>query len=63
MVECLEKFPLFEWVDEEQLRQDGQGSLLDAIQTATEEGKKVVRKEGEKWLACFRRLDNSASKL
>ncbi|TFK70287.1 putative methyltransferase [Pluteus cervinus] len=53
----LEKFPLFEYVDEETLRAEGKGPILDAVYTSTEEGKKVERNNGEKWLACFRRIE------
>lgn len=57
MAEHLEAFPLFERVDEAQLREEGHGPVLDAVYTATEEGKKVERNSGEKWLACFRRIE------
>lgn len=50
-------FPLFESVDENSLRREGKGSILDAVFTSTEEGKKVERNKGEKWLACFRRIE------
>ena len=53
----LEAFPLFESVDEETLRSEGKGPILDAVYTSTEEGKKVERNKGEKWLACFRRIE------
>jgi tRNA (guanine-N7-)-methyltransferase len=53
----LEAFPLFESVDEETLRSEGRGPILDAVYTSTEEGKKVERNKGEKWLACFRRVE------
>ncbi|EIW84142.1 putative methyltransferase [Coniophora puteana RWD-64-598 SS2] len=53
----LEAFPLFESVDEETLRQEGRGPIIDAVYTSTEEGKKVERNAGEKWLACFRRVE------
>lgn len=52
-----EAFPLFESVDETTLREEGKGPILDAVYTSTEEGKKVQRNKGEKWLACFRRID------
>lgn len=52
----LAAFPLFEAVDEESLRAEGKGPIIDAVYTSTEEGKKVERNGGEKWLACFRRL-------
>jgi tRNA (guanine-N7-)-methyltransferase len=50
-------FPLFESVDVETLRAEGKGPILDAVWNSTEEGKKVERKQGEKWLACFRRIE------
>jgi len=53
----LENFPLFESVDESTLRAEGKGIILDAVYTSTEEGKKVERNNGEKWLACFRRIE------
>ncbi|PPQ90992.1 hypothetical protein CVT25_013916 [Psilocybe cyanescens] len=52
----LEAFPLFEPVDEQTLRAEGKGPIIDAVYTSTEEGKKVERNGGEKWLACFRRI-------
>ncbi|KAJ3534098.1 hypothetical protein NM688_g7187 [Phlebia brevispora] len=53
----LEAFPLFEPVDEDTLRREGNGPVLDAVYTSTEEGKKVERNKGDKWLACFRRIE------
>ena len=53
----LEAFPLFEPVTEEALRGEGKGPILDAVYSSTEEGKKVERNKGEKWLACFRRVE------
>lgn len=53
----LDAFPLFESVDEETLRAEGKGPILDAVYTSTEEGKKVERNGGDKWLACFRRVE------
>ncbi|KAJ3734191.1 putative methyltransferase-domain-containing protein, partial [Lentinula guzmanii] len=53
----LENFPLFEPVSEEELRAEGKGDIVDAVYTSTEEGKKVERNKGEKWLACFRRIE------
>jgi len=52
----LSAFPLFEPVDEETLRSEGKGVIIDAVYTSTEEGKKVERNGGNKWLACFRRI-------
>jgi len=59
----LEAFPLFESVDEETLRAEGKGPILDAVYTSTEEGKKVERNKGEKWLACFRRIEATRPRL
>ncbi|TCD68867.1 tRNA (guanine-N(7)-)-methyltransferase (tRNA(m7G46)-methyltransferase) [Steccherinum ochraceum] len=53
----LEEFPLFEYVSEEALREEGKGPILDAVYSSTEEGKKVERNAGDKWLACFRRIE------
>ena len=58
MVRHLEGFPLFERVEEEELRREGHGVVIDAVRTATEEGKKVERNKGDKWLACFRRIES-----
>lgn len=54
----LAAFPLFEYVDEEKLREEGKGPILDAVYKSTEEGKKVERNKGDKWLACFRRIED-----
>nr|VWO96087.1 Efflux pump FUB11 (Fusaric acid biosynthesis protein 11) [Ganoderma boninense] len=53
----LEQFPLFEPVSEQALRDEGKGPIVDAVYGSTEEGKKVERNQGEKWLACFRRIE------
>lgn len=53
----LEAFPLFEAVSEETLRVEGKGPILDAVYRSTEEGKKVERNQGDKFLACFRRIE------
>lgn len=53
----LDAFPLFQAVDEDTLRVEGKGPILDAVYTSTEEGKKVERNKGDKWLACFRRIE------
>jgi len=39
------------------LRSEGKGPILDAVYTSTEEGKKVERNGGEKWMACFKRIE------
>ena len=56
----LEDFPLFSKVSEEQLREEGHGPVLDAVITGTEEGKKVERNKGQKYLACFKRTEQPA---
>ena len=48
--------PLFEAVGEARLREEGWGAVLDAVMRNTEEGKKVERNGGDKFLACFRRV-------
>lgn len=53
----IESFPLFESIDEETLRSQGNGPILDAVYNSTEEGKKVARNGGNKWLACFKRVE------
>jgi tRNA (guanine-N7-)-methyltransferase len=58
MVAHLDAFPLFERVTEEKLREEGHGSVIDAVRTATEEGKKVERNKGEKWFAGYRRIES-----
>jgi tRNA (guanine-N7-)-methyltransferase len=57
MKKHLDEFPLFEPVSEEMLRAEGKGPILDAVTSSTEEGQKVQRNGGGKWLACFRRLE------
>lgn len=52
----MERFPLFEAVSEDELRREGKGAILDAVWNSTEEGKKVERNQGSKYLACFRRI-------
>ncbi|KAL0063724.1 tRNA (guanine-N(7)-)-methyltransferase (tRNA(m7G46)-methyltransferase) [Marasmius tenuissimus] len=53
----LEEFPLFEPISEEALREEGKGNIVDAVYKSTEEGQKVERNKGEKWLACFKRIE------
>ncbi|EJD49014.1 hypothetical protein AURDEDRAFT_135924 [Auricularia subglabra TFB-10046 SS5] len=58
MVKHFEEFPkgVFERVDESVLVEEGHGPVIEAVKTSTEEGKKVERNKGDKFLACFRRL-------
>jgi tRNA (guanine-N7-)-methyltransferase len=58
MVKHFEEFPLFEAVSEEQLTAEGHGPIINAVRTATEEGRKVARNSGDKFLACFRRTED-----
>ncbi|KDQ13454.1 hypothetical protein BOTBODRAFT_55998 [Botryobasidium botryosum FD-172 SS1] len=55
MAHHLSAFPLFELIPSDDLRDD---PVVEQIKTSTEEGKKVERNGGEKWVACFRRLDD-----
>jgi tRNA (guanine-N7-)-methyltransferase len=55
----LDAFPLFKAEDEATMRSEGKGPILDAVYSSTEEGKKVERNGGDKWLACFRRIEAS----
>ncbi|AGO14049.1 AaceriAGR192Cp [[Ashbya] aceris (nom. inval.)] len=55
MVEHLNMHPLFERLDEEWLNED---PCVRIMRHATEEGKKVARKKGDKFVACFCRLPN-----
>lgn len=57
MTQHLVNFPLFEYVEEAALRAEGKGPIIDAVFSSTEEGKKVERNGGKKWLACFRRIE------
>lgn len=56
MLTHLSQFLLFEYVDPDTLRAEGHGPVLDAVYFSTEEGIKVDRNGGKKWLACFRRI-------
>ncbi|CAN6636581.1 tRNA (guanine-N(7)-)-methyltransferase [Trichomonascus vanleenenianus] len=55
MVEHLEKHPLFERLSKEWEEQD---ECVKIMTTETEEGKKVSRNKGSKYIACFKRLEN-----
>jgi len=57
MAHHLSAFPLFALIPNEELQDD---PVVEQIKTSTEEGKKVERNGGEKWVACFRRLDDPA---
>lgn len=55
MVTHLTDFPLFSRVPQEQLAND---PVVEKIYSSTEEGKKVTRNKGDKWLAVFRRIEH-----
>lgn len=55
MAHHLHAHPLFEYIPTEELKDD---AVLLAARTSTEEGKKVERNKGDKWVACFRRRDD-----
>ena len=55
MVKHLEEHPLFERLSKEWEEND---ECVKIMRNATEEGKKVERKKGDKFVACFRRLPN-----
>ena len=57
MVKHLTEFPLFQRIEEEELVRDGKGKVVEAVKTATEEGRKVERNKGDKWFAAFQRLE------
>lgn len=53
MVEHFEKFPLFKRMQDEELKSD---QVVKKLYTSTEEGQKVTRNHGDKFLAVFRRI-------
>lgn len=53
MASCLEKHPLFEAVGEEEIRKD---PVVKLLTSATEEGQKVARNEGQTFMAIYRRV-------
>jgi tRNA (guanine-N7-)-methyltransferase len=55
MAHHLHKHPLFAYIPTEELADD---PILRAARTSTEEGIKVERNKGDKYVACFRRLDD-----
>ncbi|XP_005099484.1 tRNA (guanine-N(7)-)-methyltransferase [Aplysia californica] len=55
MVDHFMQFPLFERVNEEDLKED---IVVEKLYTSTEEGQKVTRNKGDKWLAVFRRIES-----
>lgn len=57
MVKYLDEFPLFERIEDETLRETGNGGVVDAVLNGTEEGKKVERNGGKKYFAAFVRIE------
>jgi len=57
MVHHLDAHPAFERISEEEQEQD---ECVKIMRTETEEGKKVERNKGSKYVACFRRLEDPA---
>jgi len=55
MAHHLHAHPLFEHIPTQELLDD---PVLQAARTSTEEGKKVERNHGDKWVACFRRTED-----
>ncbi|XP_014209127.1 tRNA (guanine-N(7)-)-methyltransferase [Copidosoma floridanum] len=55
MVQHLSEHPLFERVSEEQLISD---PIIEKLYESTEEGQKVTRNKGDKFLAVFRRISD-----
>lgn len=55
MAHHLHAHPLFSYIPTEELADD---AVLEAARTSTEEGRKVERNMGEKWVACFRRIED-----
>eukprot|EP01135_Chromosphaera_perkinsii_P003634 Nk52_evm13s250 gene=Nk52_evmTU13s250 len=55
MVKHLTEHPLFERIPESETDKD---ICAQKVFESTEEGKKVTRNEGSKYLACFRRIEN-----
>ncbi|KAG0228036.1 tRNA (guanine-N(7)-)-methyltransferase (tRNA(m7G46)-methyltransferase) [Actinomortierella wolfii] len=56
MVKHLDEHPLFARIPDEELKDD---PAVEHVINATEEGKKVERNKGEKFLACYRRLEDA----
>ena len=55
MVEHFENHPSFERISDAELEDD---VCVEVMKTETEEGKKVTRNQGQKFVACFRRPED-----
>jgi tRNA (guanine-N7-)-methyltransferase len=53
MKSCLEQHPLFKAVEEEEIHND---PVVKLLTSATEEGQKVARNEGQTFMAIYRRV-------
>ncbi|KAJ2494860.1 tRNA (guanine-N(7)-)-methyltransferase (tRNA(m7G46)-methyltransferase) [Coemansia sp. RSA 2052] len=56
-VSHLDAFPLFERIPDDELKGD---PAIPCVVNSTEEGKKVARNKGSKYLACYRRIEDPA---
>ncbi|KAJ2647761.1 tRNA (guanine-N(7)-)-methyltransferase (tRNA(m7G46)-methyltransferase) [Coemansia sp. RSA 1285] len=56
-VKHLDAFPLFQRIPDGELEND---PAIPCVVNSTEEGKKVARNKGDKYLACYRRIDDPA---
>ncbi|KAJ2789975.1 tRNA (guanine-N(7)-)-methyltransferase (tRNA(m7G46)-methyltransferase) [Coemansia helicoidea] len=56
-VKHLDAFPLFERIPDAELESD---PAVPCVVNSTEEGKKVARNKGSKFLACYRRIEDPA---
>ncbi|KAI8072411.1 guanine-N-7 methyltransferase [Gongronella butleri] len=59
MVKHLDNHPLFERIPDDECDKD---PAVLHVRTATEEGKKVERNQGDKFLACYRRVEDPLCK-
>ncbi|KAK3102739.1 hypothetical protein FSP39_013572 [Pinctada imbricata] len=57
MVKHLDDFPLFQRIPEEDLADD---PVIENLYSSTEEGQKVTRNKGDKFLAVYRRIEDPA---
>lgn len=55
MASHLDRHPLFRRIPDEEMVGD---EVLESARTATEEGRKVERNKGDKWVACYRRVED-----
>ncbi|PVU93996.1 hypothetical protein BB559_003110 [Furculomyces boomerangus] len=53
----LDRHPLFDYIPNEEIEND---PVVHCVYNSTEEGRKVTRNKGQKFLACYRRIEDSA---